>query len=237
MPPFSSVAYANGTVIQLLNLGAGVVTVTAGAGVTLNGSSVAIAQNTGGTLIKTATNTWYFLPSASAGAGMDLITPTSVVGGTLSGGKITFSAATEVSVNGCFTSTYDNYKIVFEGVQSGGGNTVAVRLRASGTNASGSNYTAQRLTAESTVVSGASATTTYWDYVSNGNTNSTMAEMLVRRPNLAETTLVSYQGGRESYTVVGTGYHSLTTQYDGFSIIPTANTITGTMRVYGLRNS
>ena len=66
VPPFSSVAYANGTTIQLLNLGAGVVTVTAGAGVTLNGSSVALAQNTGGTLIKTATNTWYFLPNSSS---------------------------------------------------------------------------------------------------------------------------------------------------------------------------
>jgi hypothetical protein len=65
VPPFSSVAYANGTVIQLLNLGAGVVTVTAGVGVTLNGSKLTLAQNTGGTLIKTDTNTWYFLPTAS----------------------------------------------------------------------------------------------------------------------------------------------------------------------------
>jgi hypothetical protein len=68
VPPFSSVAYATGTVIQLLNLGAGVVTITAGVGVTLNGSTVTLAQNAGGTLIKTATNTWYFLPSASAPA-------------------------------------------------------------------------------------------------------------------------------------------------------------------------
>ena len=65
VPPFSSVAYANGTVIQLLNLGAGVVTVTAGVGVTLNGTPVTLAQNVGGRLIKTATNTWYFLPGAS----------------------------------------------------------------------------------------------------------------------------------------------------------------------------
>ena len=65
MPPFSDVAYANGTVIQLLNLGAGVVTVTAGVGVTINGTPVTLAQNVGGRLIKTATNTWYFLPGAS----------------------------------------------------------------------------------------------------------------------------------------------------------------------------
>ena len=68
IPPFSSVAYAVGTKIVLANLGAGVVTVTAGAGVTVNGTSLAIAQNAGGTCLKTATNTWQFLPFGSAGA-------------------------------------------------------------------------------------------------------------------------------------------------------------------------
>jgi hypothetical protein len=82
VPPFSSVAYANGTVIQLLNLGAGVVTITAGVGVTLNGSVVTLAQNAGGTLIKTATNTWYFLPNASAGR--TLISTTSLSGASVS---------------------------------------------------------------------------------------------------------------------------------------------------------
>ena len=67
IPPFSSVAYAVGTKIVLANLGAGVVTVTAGAGVTVNGT-LTIAQNAGGTCLKTATNTWQFLPFGSAGA-------------------------------------------------------------------------------------------------------------------------------------------------------------------------
>ena len=65
IPPFSSVAFATGTKIVLVNLGAGVVTVTAGAGVTVNGSSLTLAQNAGGTCIKTATNTWSFLPFSS----------------------------------------------------------------------------------------------------------------------------------------------------------------------------
>ena len=60
IPPFASVAYATGTKIVLINLGAGVVTVTAGAGVTVNGATLTLAQNAGGTCIKTATNTWSF---------------------------------------------------------------------------------------------------------------------------------------------------------------------------------
>ena len=68
IPPNSSVAYATGTKIVLINLGAGVVTVTAGAGVTINGTPLTLAQNKGGTCIKTATNTWSFLPFSNGGA-------------------------------------------------------------------------------------------------------------------------------------------------------------------------
>jgi len=65
IPPNASVAFAVGTKIVLINLGAGVVTVTAGAGVTVNGATLTLAQNAGGTCIKTATNTWSFLPFSS----------------------------------------------------------------------------------------------------------------------------------------------------------------------------
>ena len=68
IPPNSSVAFATGTKIVLINLGAGVVTVTAGAGVTVNGATLTLAQNAGGTCIKTATNTWSFLPFSSGSA-------------------------------------------------------------------------------------------------------------------------------------------------------------------------
>lgn len=65
IPPNASVAFAVGTKIVLINLGTGVVTVTAGAGVTVNGATLTLAQNAGGTCIKTATNTWSFLPFSS----------------------------------------------------------------------------------------------------------------------------------------------------------------------------
>ena len=80
IPPFSSVAYAVGTKIVLANLGAGVVTVTAGAGVTVNGTSLAIAQNAGGTCLKTATNTWQFLPFGSGAPTLTSADVTSTTG-------------------------------------------------------------------------------------------------------------------------------------------------------------
>ena len=65
VPLFSSIAYATGTKIVLVNLGAGTVTVAGAGGVTVNGSPLTLAQNAGATLIKTATNTWSFLPFSS----------------------------------------------------------------------------------------------------------------------------------------------------------------------------
>ena len=240
VPPFSSVAYANGTVIQLLNLGAGVVTITAGVGVTLNGSIVTLAQNAGGTLIKTATNTWYFLPSASGGSGMDLITPTSVVNATLSGGAISFAAQTTASINGCFTTAYDVYRLLFRGSTSAAAG-ISARLRASGSDASGANYNAQ-------IVYGAGVTTgatqnisdTGWAaiYDSGAAEAACNFSMDLFRPALAEpTTYATIQNYGAYVALAGGGRHTLSTAYDGLTLFRASGTFTGTLRIYGLRNS
>jgi hypothetical protein len=241
VPPFSSVAYANGTVIQLLNLGAGVVTVTAGVGVTLNGSVVTLAQNAGGTLIKTATNTWYFLPSASGGSGMDLITPTSVAGSgvTLSGGEVSMSAATGVNVNGCFTSNYQNYQIWFDALGSQD-STLLLRMRLAGSDNSASSYAYQQLDAASTSVTGSRGTAQTSMYFGYATTTRGWHFVNIFNPNLASATLVQSQ---TAFNVAGPnltifmGGHNVATAFDGFSIIVGAGNITGKLRVYGLRNS
>ena len=65
VPPNASVAFAVGDRIGILNIGAGTVTLAPGAGVTVNASSLNISQYGGGTLVKTATNTWYFVAGGS----------------------------------------------------------------------------------------------------------------------------------------------------------------------------
>jgi hypothetical protein len=237
VPPFSSVAYANGTVIQLLNLGAGVVTITAGVGVTLNGSVVTLAQNAGGTLIKTATNTWYFLPSASAGAGMDLMTPSGVVNGTLSGGEVSFSAAATLSVNGCFTSTYDAYMIwaVFSASVDA---AIPLRLRSAGTDASAANYDFQELVVSNATTTQGRATSQTSGRFAYTSTD-TFVTINIQNPALAAITYyftnVVYGPGITLVSVAGR--HTPATAYDGFSIIPSSGNITGKLRVYGLKKS
>ena len=241
VPPFSSVAYANGTVIQLLNLGAGVVTLTAGVGVTLNGSVVTLAQNAGGTLIKTATNTWYFLPSASGASGMDLITPTSVgsTGVTLSGGQINISAATTINVNGCFSATYDTYRIVLYLTTAGTGNYI-MRLRVSASDNSTSNYNNQRISGSGTTVQ-ATRSTSQTSWLNLGAVSGLASFQIdVHRPFLAATTtaLCAMGRGTDSNIDMDNWFmgHNTATSFDGFTIEP-GSAASGTMRVYGLRNS
>lgn len=60
VPPNSSVAFDVGVEITIIQLGAGAVTLTAGAGVTINSlaTSFAMSQYQVATLVKQATNTW-----------------------------------------------------------------------------------------------------------------------------------------------------------------------------------
>jgi hypothetical protein len=69
IPPNSSVAYGIGTQINIAQLGAGQVTITAGAGVTLNSAGSKLktdAQYAVATCVKTDTNTWFVVGNVKA---------------------------------------------------------------------------------------------------------------------------------------------------------------------------
>jgi hypothetical protein len=69
IPPNSSVAYGIGTQINVMQLGAGVVTITAGAGVTLNSAGSKLKTNgqyAVATCCKIATNVWVVVGNLSA---------------------------------------------------------------------------------------------------------------------------------------------------------------------------
>ena len=68
IPANASVAFVVGSRINILNLGAGACTPTAAAGVTINGTITALATNSSAAVIKTATNTWSYVPFGSGGA-------------------------------------------------------------------------------------------------------------------------------------------------------------------------
>ena len=181
--------------------------------------------------------------NANGGFGLVLVKPSTVVNGTDNGkGTVSFSAASTVSLNGCFNSTYDNYRILcrFTDTASGGSN-IDMKLRLSGTdNSDASSYKFQvasfdgggsnigRYALTYMIIGGSDAT--------SGQINSWYLDMF--SPALATATGVQSYGlsnNNNSYLRLVVGNHAVATAFDGFSFSSSGN-MTGTISVYGYNN-
>ena len=152
----------------------------------------------------------------------------------------TFTSATTVSINSCFTNTYDNY-LVTVNASSGTGGNYLVKLRLSGTDSSAS-YTFNTLTTNATTVSSATTSGGTIGFPTDANDTSRPAQTQFTLMSPAVAAYTWYASNAFSSNVGGVGvkinngYHAIATAYDGLTINWT-NTSTGTVRVYGLRNS
>jgi hypothetical protein len=185
-------------------------------------------------------------PTAAAGTNTTQIATTAFVqaaGGMVLVTSQSFSAVSSVSVNNCFTATYENYRIVIKATSGvGGGSDFYLRYRASGTDASSGDYFNGHMYV--TAGSGpnrdyrAAATSALIGYAADLATISTFD---VASPRLSERTSgnATYATLGSSGSLWGTAGHVLnnTTAYDGFTIFVGSGNITGSLRVYGYRNS
>lgn len=171
-------------------------------------------------------------------SGLVLLRPTSVSGTGVSmsgGGKVTFTAAAEVILDGCFTSQFENYRIVFSSSTSAN-SVIQFRFRKAGVDAA-TGYTAQLTTSvTSTVTAGPIGSTVFGSFTATAALRRQM-ECTLFAPALPKIT-----SWIVSAVLFGTnlawgglvGEHSTASDYDGLRIIPGAGgTMTGTMTVYG----
>jgi len=178
--------------------------------------------------------------------GVKLVVPTSVAVGSGSGsvgtsGAVTFSGASSVSLNSCFTSTYTNYKVLIEATGSTTNQTLLMRMRASGTDLSSAvyNFDLIYMTIASSTVNGGNGSSQ--NQINAGdvkNTGRILASYEFSNPQLTEyTNFVGSMAGPADYLrLATTGYVANTTSYDGLTIYPTTGTMTGNIRVYGMKN-
>jgi len=68
IPAQATVAWVDNTRLNFLNIGVGTVTITPAATVTINGTPLTLATSKGGSLVRTASNTWTFTPSGGGSA-------------------------------------------------------------------------------------------------------------------------------------------------------------------------
>jgi hypothetical protein len=173
---------------------------------------------------------WVAVAGAPAASGLTLIQTTST-GGAVS--TINFGS----NASPIFSSTYDNYRITFVGVASGGLNP-QIRMRADTTNASGANYNDQYLSVTGTGVSGARTTGATQGQLSPLDTARGAFTIDLYSPFLTETTSYLSYGPSGLSTIsfqIWAGNHVVSTSYNGFGIIAGgASTINGTFYIYGL---
>lgn len=175
------------------------------------------------------------------GGGMDLITPTSVAGSgvTLSGAQINFAAATTMSANGVFTSAYDNYMIQFNATAATLADNITCRLRVSSTDAS-TNYKSSiaYMAYASNAVAGLAYGATQWEPGRASATLGSSFVMWIQSPAVAARTMMNYlTNDADTNSRIGGGLHSTATAYDGITFAIATGNLTGTLRIYGLRNS
>ena len=175
--------------------------------------------------------------------GLVVMTPTSIAySGTSASinadGSVDFSAVTSLSLNGVFTSDYDNYMVVMRNTGNVVDNVV-VRLRTSGADATGTNYVDQGLYANGTSVTGFRQTRSYGYINANFNTQGLGTTVYLFGPNLSQPT--AWRSVTEIDVSSGGIYdqavtHSLSVSYDGFTVLyegSPSNTLTGLLTVFG----
>jgi hypothetical protein len=155
-----------------------------------------------------------------------------------------FSAVSSVSLpNDTFTSTYLNYKIIFNLTAAAGAITeTRIRLRAAGTDSSAASYNSGGT--EVNFAGGASASNTnagtyvLWGNIATSTPKNTQFEMTMMSPKATETTVFNVNGGKGTLTWKAmTGFFDATTSFDSMTFYADAGTITGSYKVYGIANS
>jgi hypothetical protein len=183
-----------------------------------------------------------------APTGLKLLVPTSVAVGSGTGtvgatGTVTFSGASSVSLNGCFTSTYDNYKVLIYQTTSSGSNTVRFRMRAAGTDLTTSTYRSLAYYANSAANSFSgleSGSSTTYGSLSYAGTQGNAIEFDIFNPQIANYTHLrstsTFHDGTNMFLLNAGIVVANQTSYDGFTIFPVTANVTGTVRVYGYKN-
>lgn len=176
--------------------------------------------------------------------GLAPATPTSIAnsGGTatLSGNTVTFSGVSSVSLNGCFTGDYDNYRIVINATSPGSG-ALQHRLRAAGTDSTASTYNYQRSQADGTTATLSKVTSSNlwgnWTFSANFPLFETWE---LSNPFASAYTIGIYLWARSVSATdlnveTGSVTFANTTSFDGFTILASSSTMTGKISVYGYR--
>jgi hypothetical protein len=179
------------------------------------------------------TNGQVLVADSTAATGLKWETPAPTAAGLTLISTTALSAVTSQSINSVFSSTYQNYLILFTlDSSSGNGDYVNIRLRASGTDATGSNYFRAGYGNNGSAVNVNTTSTSFIAGITN-TAGYGAAELILFKPNEAAPTRMNSQWtAYGDTTFILSGQHTVSTAYDGITIY-SAYTMTGSVSIYG----
>jgi hypothetical protein len=150
----------------------------------------------------------------------------------------TFTSSTAVNIDNAFSSTYDNYLILLNINSSASGtNNLRMRFRTSGTTNTTSNYSntwTYNQHGTTTVGYLGSVSPSSDVYVHDITSGATSSVIDIFNPFTAFKTSFTYKANQTNfYGVSGAGQFNTTTSFDGISLFPDTQNITGTVSIYG----
>lgn len=152
--------------------------------------------------------------------------------------SVNFTTSSSVNIDGCFTSNYANYSVIAS-FRSSATTSMRMTMRAGGVNETGNvNIYGEYYVGNFTSLAAGSTNNTTSTVLGFGEGNLTSGisgAVTFYNPNAILRTQVQWNTTGAAM-VLGGGTVNTTTQYTGFRIFPSAGTITGDIRVYGLRN-
>ena len=158
----------------------------------------------------------------------------------------TASAQNRLNIPSCFSSTYDNYRVIVSGLTTSSGDNQIIRFSIAGTDTVGTSYTTQRIETNSSASSSISYTSSpnISPSFCTATANSRLSySMDIYSPNLSAITAITGQANRidsgsNMYLVSFAGAQLTTNaQFDGLTIAGGAGNISCVVTVYGYRKA
>jgi len=151
--------------------------------------------------------------------------------------QVISTAVTSVTVTGAFSATYDSYKIVITGGTSTADNYLSTQLRTGTTTSVTGYYFGGALAQYSGAIGDvANNNTDMWTYTGYSSTTANIQSYNIEltNPFLAQPTIINSMTAHTTFSISGSGYHSVATSYDQLVISKATGSFTGgIIRVYG----
>lgn len=151
-------------------------------------------------------------------------------------GTTTLTSSGNFNLSNIFSSTYDNYMIIFSELIGSNATYMSGGLRTGSTNAT-SNYSSGQVGfsyANNSIGGGGTGQSNIFD-MDFGNTSTTQTSftLFIASPFIAKSTTYQFQASTQLYGIQRNGIHGVATSYDSLWVTINSGTISGKVSVYG----